>query len=121
MPLPLIEKSVKDITRTLKRHIELIKGVEACHHLNVRITGKRCDVELLIDIDSKLDSESFRKVSFDVEQQIKRDLPNARVIIHSEPKIHDKESAWILVKGIAEEAPGSRGVHNIHIQKIEGK
>ena len=121
MPIPLIEKSVKDITRTLKRHVELIKGVEDCHQLNVRITGKRCDVELVIEIDNKLDAENFRKVSLDVEQQIKRDLPNARVIVHSEPKIHDKESAWMLVKGIAEEAPGSRGVHNIHIQRIEGK
>jgi divalent metal cation (Fe/Co/Zn/Cd) transporter len=49
------------------------------------------------------------------------EYPDARVAVNTEPLGNGAKSVWQLVKDIAEGAPGSRGVHNIHIQRIEGK
>jgi divalent metal cation (Fe/Co/Zn/Cd) transporter len=48
-------------------------------------------------------------------------IPTARITIHTEPLGKSHSTIWDLVKEIAEGMPGSRGVHNIHIQDIDGK
>ena len=40
--------------------------------------------------------------------------------IHTEPTGNGHQNIWDLFKEISEETQGSRGVHNIHIQKIDG-
>jgi divalent metal cation (Fe/Co/Zn/Cd) transporter len=45
----------------------------------------------------------------------------ARIAVHTEPVGHAKTGIASLATEIAEQVPGSRGVHNVHIQKINGK
>jgi len=52
---------------------------------------------------------------------VRKKVPNARLNIHTETTGADQGTIWNLVKKIAEETPGSRGVHNIHIQQIDKK
>jgi divalent metal cation (Fe/Co/Zn/Cd) transporter len=52
---------------------------------------------------------------------VQTEYPNARVTIHTAPIGSVQDSIWKLVKETAEAVPGSRGVHNIHIQRIDGK
>ena len=84
------------------------------------MTGKRLYVEMHVSLDSSLDFEDTHKISIDIEREVKSIIPNARVTINTEPPENGIE-IWKLVKDTAEGVPGSRGVHNIHIQKINGK
>jgi len=121
LPLPLVERSKEEIIRIIKRKVESVNGVKSCRQLNVRVSGKRVDVNLRAILDSSLTIEESHKTAIDIEKQVKNVLPNARVTIDTEPFGNGQENIWNLVKETAEETPGSRGVHNIHIQKISGK
>jgi divalent metal cation (Fe/Co/Zn/Cd) transporter len=120
LPLPLIERSEEEIAGRIKRKVEQVKNVRSCDQISVRISGKRLDVNLLLRLDENLRLEEAHKVAADVEREIVKAYPNARVAISTE-SVSDSEKTWKAIKDIADGMPGSRGVHNIHIQKIGEK
>jgi divalent metal cation (Fe/Co/Zn/Cd) transporter len=121
MPLPLVERSETEIAQTIKRRIEAIKEIKGYHQLSVHVTGKRAYVEMHVLLDSNLTFEETHRIASHVESEVKNVLRNARVTVHTEPVGKGHENLWEQVKEIAEGMPGSRGVHNIHIQEIDGK
>jgi divalent metal cation (Fe/Co/Zn/Cd) transporter len=121
LPLPLVERSSKEIADFIKRKVEEIKDVRNCHQVSVRVTGKRVDVDMHVSLDSDLRFEDVHKIASDVERKVKQAVPNARVTVHTEPVKSGREDFWKIVKEVAEGIPGSRGAHNIHIQKLDGR
>jgi len=121
MPIPLVERSQKEVAQIVKTRVEAIKDVKSCHRVSVRITGKRFDVDMHVSLDSNLRFEDVHKIASNVEREVKSVVPNARVTVHTEPLGYGRGELRTLVKEVAEGVPGSRGVHNIHIQKINGK
>jgi divalent metal cation (Fe/Co/Zn/Cd) transporter len=121
MPLPLIERSEREIAEAVKKKIESIKDVKGHHQLTVHNTGKRAYIEMHVLLDSNLTFEETHRIASLIETEVKSVVPNARVTIHTEPVGEGHEDLWELVKEIAEGTHGSRGVHNIHIQNIDGK
>lgn len=121
MPIPLVERSPKEIAQIIKARVEATKDVRSCHQVSVRITGKRFDVDMHVSLDSNLRFEDVHKIASNVEREVKSVVPNARVTVHTEPLGYGRGELRTLVKEVAEGVPGSRGVHNIHIQKINGK
>ncbi len=121
MPLPLIERSEKEITHVIRKKVESVKGVRGCRQLEVRMSGKKPDVNIRVLLDSNLGFEEVHKIALDIEKKVKDSIRNARVTVDTEPFENGRENIWKLVKEIAEGTPGSRGVHNIHIQKIKEK
>jgi len=121
LPLPLIERSKEEIIRRIKRKVENLEGVKECRQLNVRMIGKRFDVSMRLLLNDALKLEDAHRIALDVEKEVKGIIPNARVAIDTGSSGNGKENVWKLVKDIAEGVPGSRGVHNIHVQKINGE
>lgn len=121
MPLPLVERSEKEIAQIIRKRVEDIKDVRGYHQLSVRMTGKRFYIEMHVLLASNLRFEDTHKIASEIEREVKSVVPNARVTIHTEPLGGNRASIWSLVKQIAEGVPGSRGVHNIHLQEIDGK
>ena len=121
MPLPLVERSEQKIAEIIKRKVEAMKAVRGIRQLNVRVSGKRRDVDMVALLDSNLGWNEAHRIALDVEREVLTGFPNARVTVHTEPFGDNWQSIWKLVKDITEGTPGSRGVHNIHIQKIGEK
>jgi divalent metal cation (Fe/Co/Zn/Cd) transporter len=121
LPLPLVERSKEEIARRIKRKVERLSGVKSCGQLNVRLIGKRYDVNMRVVVDSDSGSDDPHKISLKIEKEVKSILPNSRVSIDTEPFGDSRENVWRFVKETAEGTPGSRGVHNIHIQEIDGE
>ena len=121
LPLPLVERSEEEIARAIRRKVERLDGVKGCSQLSVRLIGKRFDVNVRVLLDSNRGFEDPHKIALNIEKEVKTIIPNSRVSIDTEPFGSDRENVWRLVKKIAEGTPGSRGVHNIHIQKIDGE
>lgn len=44
MPIPLLERSPKEIAWIVKARIKVVKEVKDCSQVNVRVTGKRLDI-----------------------------------------------------------------------------
>ncbi len=121
LPLPLIERSREEVARAIRRRVSSIKGVQRINRLNVRVTGKRIDADLYITLDSSSATDDPHRVALSVEKSVKDYYPSARTTVHTQPLGDDLESVWNLVKDVSDSTPGSRGVHNIHIQSIDGK
>jgi divalent metal cation (Fe/Co/Zn/Cd) transporter len=121
LPLPLVERSEKEIAQIIKKKVEALKDVKGYHQLSAHMTGKRFYVDMHILLDKNLSFEDTHKIASNIEREVKSVVPNARVTIHTEPFGGSRESIWRLVKEVAEEVPGSRGVHNVHVQEIDGK
>ena len=121
MPLPLIERSEREIAEKIRKKVEAMKEVKGVRQPIVRVSGKRIDVVIPVLLDSNLGWEESHRISLNVEREVTKEFPEARVTIHTEPLGDGSESLWKLVKDVAEGTPGSRGVHNIHIQRIDEK
>ena len=118
MPIPLVERSEKEIARAIKKRVEAISDVKDCHLVTVRITGKRCDVDLHVSLDVSLRFEDVHRIASKIEREVRHILPRARVTVQTDPHGHRREDIRTLVKEIADKVPGSRGVHNVHVQRI---
>ena len=65
--------------------------------------------------------EQVHKICSTIEKQVRSVVANARVAIRSEPGDGSGSEIWMLVRKIVDAEPGSRGAHNIHVQKLDGR
>jgi divalent metal cation (Fe/Co/Zn/Cd) transporter len=121
LPLPLVERSKEEIAKAIRKKVEAMGRVRGIRHLDVRISGKRLDVDVHVFLDNDLKSEDMHGVALNIERAVRNAYPNARVSVDTEPLGPGQNGVWKAVKDAAEETAGSRGVHNIHIQRIDGK
>jgi divalent metal cation (Fe/Co/Zn/Cd) transporter len=122
MPIPLLERSSKEIADSIKTRIEGIAEVKGCRQVSVRMTGKRLDISTHVLLDSSLTFEEVHRIVSAIERAIRRKAQRfARITVETEPIGHSRTGIATLVTETAEKVPGSRGVHNVHIQKISGK
>jgi divalent metal cation (Fe/Co/Zn/Cd) transporter len=122
MPIPLLERSPKEISQIVRARIEAVSEVKNCPQVNVRVTGKRLDISAHVLLDSSLRFEEVHRIVSKIEREIRKRVQRiARITIQTEPVGHGRSGIAALAAEIADKVPGSRGVHNVHIQKINGK
>lgn len=122
MPIPLLERSPKEVSNQVKMAIEGLPDVKGCRQVNLRMTGKRLDISAHVLLDNSLSFEEVHRIVSVIERTIRASVQRiARITIQTEPIGHSKTGIATLISEIADKVPGSRGVHNVHIQKITGR
>jgi divalent metal cation (Fe/Co/Zn/Cd) transporter len=121
LPIPLVERSERQMAQKIKRKVEAIRDVKSCRQVSVHMTGKKPDVAMTIELDNKIGFDDIHRIVSNVEREVKTVLPDARTTVQTEPLGSDQRDIWRLVKDVAEKVPGTRDVHNIHVQNIDGK
>jgi divalent metal cation (Fe/Co/Zn/Cd) transporter len=121
MPIPFFERSSSELSRMIERKIRDVKNVTSVRGVRVDLTGKKPVVVVIVWLDSKSNYEETHRTALTIENEVKDILPNSRVFIRTEPAGSDRDHIWKLVKEVSETVPGSRGAHNIHIHKVNGK
>jgi divalent metal cation (Fe/Co/Zn/Cd) transporter len=121
LPIPLVERSKEEIAQIIRRKVEAMEGIRDCRILSLRLSGKRVNVVMQVLLDNNISLGDAHKTALSIEREVQTEYPNARVTIHTSPVGSVEENIWKLVKDIAETVPGSRGVHNIHVQRIGKK
>jgi len=122
MPIPLLERSPREVARTVSRTIEELEDVKGCRQVNVRMTGKRLDISAHVFLNSSLRFEDVHRIVSTIERAVRSKVQRtARITVQTEPIGHTRTGIAGLVAQVVEQVPGSRGVHNIHLQKIAGR
>ncbi len=121
MPFLLLGRSEKEIAKRIKTKVESFKEVRDCHNVAVRAIGRKYDVTMHVSLDSNLSFDEVHRIASEIEREIKRMIPESRITVHTEPVSRAGSNLWETVKEISDKVPGSRGVHNVHIQEINGK
>ena len=101
----------------MKVNVERVKHVKGCDNVQVRLSGKRAEVDMDVSLDSELGSEDIHAVISNVERAVREVIPDVRVTVRTEALGDGEEELWKLVKEVAEKVPGTRDVHSIHLQK----
>jgi divalent metal cation (Fe/Co/Zn/Cd) transporter len=104
----------------IERKIRDVKNVQSVRRVRVDLTGKKPVVAVIVWL-GKSDYEETHRTALTIENEVKDIVPNSRVLIRTEPAGSDRDHIWKLVKEVAETVPGSRGAHNVHIHKVNGK
>jgi divalent metal cation (Fe/Co/Zn/Cd) transporter len=118
MPVPIVNQSDNDVAQGIKKKVQSLKEVKGCQQVDVQASGKWFNVEMVVQLDSKVSLTNVPAVTKKIEREVKRSFPNVRLVIHTDTGAGN-EATWKSVKDIADATPGSRGVHNIHIQRID--
>ena len=84
----------------------------------LRLSAKRVRVELPVSLDENLGFEHTHEVGLRIEREVRKILPYARVILRTEPLKSNLENTWNIISKITERIPGTRGITNIHLQKV---
>jgi len=117
-----VERSQIEIERRVRKQIESMKDVRGCHEVHVRAIGKRLEISAHVLLDSSLGFDQVHKIVSDIDREVRKRVSRfARITIQTEPIGGNSRDMVSVVKNVAESVPGSRGVHDIHIQKIAGK
>ena len=72
MPIPLLERSPKEIAHIVKWRIEAVDEVKSCQQVNVRVTGKRLDISVHVLLDSSLRFEEVHMIVSKIEREIRK-------------------------------------------------
>jgi len=121
LPLPIVQRSRRETARVVGMNVEKVKHVKSCDNVEVRLSGKRAEVDMDVSLDSELGPQDLHRVISNVERAVKEVIPNARVTVRTEALGGGEEELWKLVKEVAEKVPGTRDVHSIHLQKEGNK
>ncbi|MEM1588791.1 MAG: cation-efflux pump [Candidatus Bathyarchaeia archaeon] len=112
VPKGLIEKVIGEIAAT--------DGVSKIANLRVRKAGAKTFVEAAINVPDYMSLEESHAVASKVEENLKRLLGSAEVVIHVEPSEREMLTAK-LVEKLAREVEGVKEVHEISVVHSNGK
>jgi hypothetical protein len=121
MPIPLLERSDREMAQKIRRKIQSLQEVADCKEVSVGFTRKKPSIHFHVLLRGNPSFEETHKICSRIDREVRHLVPNARVIIHSEPRGADKtKEVWKIVKRVADGEPGSRGVQNIHLRSMNG-
>jgi hypothetical protein len=122
MPIPIVERSDRELARKIRRKIQSLPEVAECKEVTVGFTRKKPDIHFHVILRGNPSFEDTHKICYGIDRAVRSLVPNTRVVIHSESsETHAGKDVWKIVKKTAEGQPGSRGVQNIHLRTIDGK
>jgi len=73
-----------------------------------------------VSLDENLGFEQTHEVGLRIEREVRKLIPHSRVILRTLPLKSKLENTWNLISKIAEQIPGTRGITNIHLQRVKG-
>ena len=123
MPIPVFERSEKEIAQLIRRRVKSLRGVEDCSGVSMGFTRKKLRTELHVTLKGNPGYEETHAICSTIDRQVRHTVPNARVATCSRTSALEEsdQAFWHIVKGIADGEPGSRGALNIHLIEVNGK
>jgi hypothetical protein len=121
MPIPLVERSDRELAAKIRRKIQSLAEVAECKEVTVGFTRKKPNIHFHVILRGNPSFEETHKICYGIDRAVRSLVPNSRVVIHSESsETKADKDVWKIVKKTAEAQPGSRGVQNIHLRNMDG-
>jgi len=118
--LELSDVAPMDVVKKIRREIVSTKGVLGIRSLKVRRVGAKTFAEITLQVPEYLGLEESHELASRVEENLKKSLGNAEVVIHVEPP--EKEMLTEkLVEKLAEQVEGVKDVHEVNVIYAGGR
>ncbi len=117
-----MEPSDREAIRLIRRRIRGLDDVKDCVDINLTHTRKKPHIFVHVLLNDNPAYDQIHRIASVIESEVRSVVVNSRVVVRSEPDDFDgHKDIWSLVRKVADQEPGSRGAHNIHVQKLKGK
>jgi divalent metal cation (Fe/Co/Zn/Cd) transporter len=123
MPIPIVERSDREIARDIEKRIRSIKDIGRCKVMEITSTRKKPTVRLLAVLKGNPSYEQTHRICSTMGIETRHVLFNVNLVIFSESSglTNEEERAGKIVKAIADAEPGFRGSQNIHVRELDGE
>lgn len=110
----------REFVEKVKKEIASTKGVSKVASLRVRKAGTKTFVEAVVQVPDYMNLEEAHMVTSRVEENLKRLLGDAEIMVHVEP-LEKEMLTGKLVEKLANEVEGVKEAHEVNIVYTHGK
>ena len=110
----------KDLVEKVREEVAATEGVLGITSLKARKAGAKTFIEVTISVPSYMSLEESHAIASKVEENLKRLLGLAEVVVHVEPFEREKLTAEFVEK-LAGKVEGVKDIHDVHVVHSEGK
>jgi cation diffusion facilitator family transporter len=114
----LLDAAPEGLAKRIIEVVEEVQGVVACERARVRYAGSKSFVDLKIAVERTTPFDHIPAILSDVRARVGQILPDADIVIHTEPHAPGEESLFEKVKWIARR--NNLAVHDLLVHEVEG-
>ena len=115
----LLDSAPKGLKEKIALAADEVEGVISAGKVRLRQSGARTFVDMTIEVDRNLSLERTHAIAEDVEVRIQSLVPDADVVIHTDPREAERETMARRIRAIAER--NQIPVHNISVHEDHGE
>jgi cation diffusion facilitator family transporter len=113
----LIDTTPAGLSENLKEIVLKVEGVVRVKRLRMRPMGSSYYVDMIIDVSRKIPLERTKQITKKIETEVRKEIPDADVIVHLHPIALKDETIAEQIHIIASNMELS--VHNISVQEVD--
>lgn len=115
----LLDAAPSGLRARIVEAVREVEGVVACERVRVRHAGSKSFVDTNIAVERSIPFEHVSAILEAVRARIREILPDADIMIHSEPHAPREENLFEKVKWIARR--NNLAVHDLLVYEVEGQ
>jgi len=115
----LMDKAPAGLALRIAQAAQGVPGVLGCRQVRLRRVGPILFTDMAIDIPRATPLEQAHAIASQIEERVRRLMPKADVVVHTEPAAHTEESWPERIQAIA----GQQGlvVHEVRVHDVDGR
>jgi cation diffusion facilitator family transporter len=115
----LLDRAPEGLKEKIVAAAEEVEGVLHPGQVRLRRSGARVFIDMTIEVDRNLSFESTHAIAEGVEARIQSLVPEADVVIHTDPRESEREDIGRRIRAIAER--DQLPVHNVRVHNVRGE
>lgn len=115
----LLDAAPEGLQGQIVEAVQRVPGVMACERVRVRHAGSKFFVDLMIAVERTVPFDHVSAILDAVRSRIGEILPDADIMIHTEPRAPGEENLFEKVKWIARRS--NLAVHDLLVHEVEGQ
>lgn len=115
----LVDRAPDGIAERASEIAQGIEGIASVRQVRARPLGPNVFIELFVAVHRKLSLSKTQEIIRKVQNEIMRDLPEAEVVVHTEPISLDSETIVEKVQSLA--AKNNLAVHKVAVEHLDEK
>jgi len=115
----LLDAAPEGMGNRILEAVRKVPGVESCDRVRIRHAGSKYFVDTNIAVARAVPFEHVAEIQAAVRSRIREVVPDADVMIHTEPEAPGEESLFEKVKWVA--SRNKLAIHDLLVQEVDGR
>ncbi len=114
----LLDRAPTNFVNRIESIVKKVDGVIKSENIRIRTSGPHTFIDMIIFVPRIFSIEKAHNIASEVEDRIKKDIPDADVLVHVEAEEGDKKVIKTIFQ-IASNIQGIKGIHDLWVRHLE--